>query len=339
MPSKALSIVSALAAITPLNVLGQEASNAPRFILGEETISTLTSDSVTASDRFVDYSTAYTSSGIKVVHGEDGRMDTCEVGTGVLADYVNHVANNTVLITDADKLSKDGDFYNLALRPYEIIGVEPCAGERFSDQKLGGDCTGFMISADVLVTAHHCLELFWHITDKAFVRNFEFDCNNSLTKSRFPKEDVVLGSEARILASDSFRDFSIVKLPIPFGVDGGVSIYPKTDSATGENVGIVGHPVGLPMKWAASDEDLVIAEDDLNAFTNVDAFMANSGSPIFLQDTGTLFGILIGGDKDWNHAIEDGNLCFKSATSVLEDGSEQVLKASAIHDILELAVQ
>jgi len=68
--------------------------------------------------------------------------------------------------------------------------------------------------------------------------------------------------------------------------------------AGNQPVHIIGHPVGLPAKYAAGAQ---VRDNSSAAYfvANLDSFGGNSGSPVFNAETHFVEGVLVRGDTDF----------------------------------------
>ncbi|GAB4018865.1 MAG: hypothetical protein Fur0010_20320 [Bdellovibrio sp.] len=195
-----------------------------------------------------------------------------------------------------------------------------CPNERFGEQNVLPNCTGFLVGPNKLVTAGHCIES-------------EFDCSNykwvfSYTNlhETIAKEDVY--SCKRIINRDlkgsyyKIRDYAVIELdrevkgrePLKFRTEGRPFV--------GTKLVIIGHPMGLPQKIAdgatvkiANWKELLTPFRTIirksHYFTaNLDSYAGNSGSPVFNQKTGEVEGILIQGAEDFK--LDPDQFCQRS---------------------------
>jgi hypothetical protein len=80
------------------------------------------------------------------------------------------------------------------------------------------------------------------------------------------------------------------------------------DVAKGQELYMIGHPAGLPAKYA-DDAVVVDLREDRKLFSaDLDAYGGNSGSPVFDKATGRVVGVLVAGENDFE--AKDG--CWSS---------------------------
>jgi hypothetical protein len=93
-------------------------------------------------------------------------------------------------------------------------------------------------------------------------------------------------------------DYALVKLDRPATGRTILKIRRKGKIANGQPVFVIGHPSGLPQKYAPGAD---VRSNSKPAFftANLDTYGGNSGSPVFNEETGDAEGILVRGDTDF----------------------------------------
>ncbi|MFZ8934157.1 MAG: trypsin-like serine peptidase [Bacteriovoracaceae bacterium] len=175
-----------------------------------------------------------------------------------------------------------------------------CEDERFFNQKIVGDCTGFLISPDVIATAGHCVkdefycEHFLWVFDYKLKDPFDLDYNSIQSKNIY-KCSKILKS---VYNTKSQIDYALIQLDRIVPDRGPLKLRESGSVKRGAKLAVIGHPSGLAQKFAAGAQ--VIRNDHQNFFSaNLDAFQRNSGSPVFNEETGLVEGILVRGDTDY----------------------------------------
>ncbi len=193
----------------------------------------------------------------------------------------------TIKTTDKNRLKQA---YNL------------CSDERYLEEPTHGLCTGFLIGPDLMMTARHCIPSV--VSCSNFVWIFDYN-DKSLDEE----------GNVRVKSSDVFECSEIVKHSTSRGLKHDFAIFKLNRKATGrtplkledhyENqagdpIGMVGAPLGLPLKISRYGE--ILGEDDELSFqVNVDTYGGNSGSPVFDVKTMKVLGILVAGEPDFTY--------------------------------------
>ncbi len=256
----------------------------------------------------------------KVVYGDDDRLDVYEETN---PSHVAWAASTCALVDDSDLIDNGNGTYTLSTTAFLYSGRPPCSDEPYGDQPVAPFCTGFMVGDDLLATAGHCVSE----SDLASTRFlFGFDMVDATTAVLvFDAEQVYRGVEvmARRLSDDD--DFSVIRVDrLITAPDAQALPLRETDTiAVGQQVGVIGHPSGLPKKIAFGSETRVRKNNAQGYFNaNLDTYGGNSGSPVFNTADGVVEGILVRGNTDFTI---DGD-CFRS--NVLEDTMEESERVS-----------
>jgi V8-like Glu-specific endopeptidase len=227
----------------------------------------------------------------KVIYGEDNRLDLFEVTNQ--ADLA--LADSTVALMKASTLQRSGNDFTVRSSTLEdFMGV--CKEERFSQQPTAAFCSGSLVGPDLILTAGHCIRQA-DCASTRFVFGFGYKKSGDSVAS-VPASEVY--SCSRVLASQALdADFAVVKLdrPVvghrPLAVNRGALIAPQTE------IGVIGHPSGLPTKVAFGAQVRKGANGYFQA--NLDTYGGNSGSAVFNASTGVIEGILVRGEQDFEY--------------------------------------
>jgi V8-like Glu-specific endopeptidase len=248
-----------------------------------------------------------------VVYGLDNRKDVIDVDSQmkrVLAKSVAAMMPREVL--KRNRLdSRYVDIKAESLRS----SMNLCRNSKFGLQPTAGLCTGFLIAPDVLVTAGHCIEtkndcesMYW-VFDYSADKTGSFQTRYTVAKSSIYKCAKII--KTRLTEHDN-NDFAVIKLNRkvtdrdPLKVRRRGSIMYKND------VFVIGHPTGLPMKVADGAWVLQNFGGRGKYFsTNLDTFGGNSGSPVFNSHTYEVEGILVRGDTDYVDSTWNGKACTR----------------------------
>ena len=224
---------------------------------------------------------------IKAIYGVDNRLDWFE-SPGKTKDYW---AKATLAMMSASNLFPESDGYRISASTYkDRVGL--CDGQPFENQPSASFCSGFLVSQDLVVTAGHCVQ------DLSDCRNTVFDyAKQEANQDSFyiPRESVY-GCEEVVAQSTGANDFAVIRLDRPVLDRTPLNIRRSGGVNRGDQVMLIGHPMGLPSKIA--DGGFVQSVGD-KIEASVDAFAANSGSVILNSVTGLVEGILVAGEPDF----------------------------------------
>ena len=266
--------------------------------------------------------------GDKVIAGTDDRKDVFSLSEDDSQEVLQRkLVASTVILTGKNELTKQADgTFTLAVDPFRMNNLPPCSGERFGNQNTGGWCSGFMVGSDLIVTAGHCGKTDAEIQDTAYVFGFRVDSPDDTGTTNFSANQVYFGKELIAHDLSPTGDFAIVRVDREITAPGAVALKVRDSGAIGlgRNIGVIGHPSGLPVKVAFGAATVVMKDQDPWLFANLDTYGGNSGSAVFNQE-GLVEGILVRGARDYD--LE--TTCFKSNKIMDSDGSEAVTKASA----------
>lgn len=182
-----------------------------------------------------------------------------------------------------------------------------CKDQNFSEQLSLGSCSGFLIAPDLLLTAGHCVERPYDCENYYWIFDYYMDekkgAPTSISeKNIFGCKEII--SQNYDLMMDDEPDYTLIRLdritgriPLKLALD----ITPKV----GDRVVMLGHPNGIPMKFV--DNASVLKIKEARMILNLDAFKANSGSPVINEKTGLVIGILVNGENDY---IPTSSTCY-----------------------------
>ena len=235
----------------------------------------------------------------KVIYGEDDRCEIIQVTDDKILNNSNSVA---AIFKVNDLIPNDDGTVSLPNKSFAQefieVGNPLCPEEPFQSQPAGAICTAFLVKDDIVATAAHCLNES-NLHTRRFVFGYKM-ITPEKANTTIPVSDVYLGEEILGWELDhSSADWALVKLdrkvenrqPLVFRKAGKI---PSTTSLY-----IIGHPVGLPQKYAGNAEVRNNDHDDY-FIANLDSFGGNSGSPVFNGTTHEVEGILVRGEADFS---------------------------------------
>lgn len=258
--------------------------------------------------------------------GQDFVQENTEFFDRAYSSYVSERKSQAIDL----KVTEDKYFYLDKSRTLQR-NMRVCATERFAQQEVLSNCTGFLVGEDLLMTAGHCVQT------ESQCENFKWVFGHFDGVDKIAKKDVYSCKEVisqKLTASIfSTRDYAIIKLdrkvkdraPLPLKKDGWVDI--------GEDLAVIGHPSGLPMKTA---DNARVTRRRINFFyANLDSYAGNSGSPVINVNSGLVEGILIQGANDYNYTDQG---CYVSARleGTRRGSDEKVFRIPRITDLEEI---
>lgn len=239
----------------------------------------------------------------RVIYGVDNRKDLYQVRSA----KVRAAANAVVALVKAADLARAPDgSYTLSTAAYKDE-YQLCGSEPFAAQPVGCFCSGFLVAPDVIATAGHCVKSQADLATMRFVFGFRM-IDGTTARTSFPPEDVYKGSRllGRQLAADG-TDWAIVRLDRAVAGRAPVKVRRTGKIADRQSLFVVGHPCGLPQKYAPGAR----VRDNVPASyfaANLDTYGGNSGSPVFHATSAQVEGILVRGENDF---VRNGS-CYVS---------------------------
>ncbi|MBC86947.1 MAG: peptidase [Bdellovibrionaceae bacterium] len=238
-----------------------------------------------------------------VIYGEDHRKDLYELENSEHLRW----AQATVALIDNNKFLDNGDHFQIYTDHYGE-SRRLCPTERFFEQESAAYCSGFLIAEDLIVTAGHCIRTTTQCGRTQFV--FDFAYHQFPAQVSRAEKDNVYSCEELIHSEvvPNGADFAIVKLNRPVIDRSPLDLRSTGEITLGQNLTVIGHPMGLPTKFADGAQVRSIDADFFVA--NLDTYGGNSGSAVVDSESGIVEGILVRGERDLSY--QDG--CFVSNT-------------------------
>ncbi|MEM7063453.1 MAG: serine protease [Cyanobacteria bacterium P01_B01_bin.77] len=228
----------------------------------------------------------------KVVYGTDDRQDLYEV----LARDIQLDADSVVALIESRKISSNGDGTSTLQGPSLGAQSNLCASEPFRDQPSVARCSGFLVDPSFIATAGHCVNE-GNLASQRFVFGYEME-NASTANTNISDSQIYRGIRIVGRRLESGEDWAIVQLDRPVLDHRPVRVRRQGKVADNAAVHVIGHPSGLPKKYAPGAN---VRENDNSDYfvANLDTYGGNSGSPVFNSLTHTVEGILVRGETDY----------------------------------------
>ena len=230
----------------------------------------------------------------KVIYGDDNRVDVYDSKN---SDFVE-LAKSTAAMIPKSNLSKGwfDDVYKLKEKSLADRGI--CKSERFANQPTAANCSGFLVSDKLLVTAGHCIRSQSDCSGSYWVFNYKMK-NSTEYATEYSEENVYKCSKivAQSLNNSTMDDYALIELDKAVTVARPAKFRTSGKPSVGDKIVVIGHPTGLPTKIADGAQVRDLKSKYFSA--NLDTYGGNSGSAVFNVTTGEVEGILVRGETDY----------------------------------------
>jgi len=244
----------------------------------------------------------------KLIYGTDDRKDHYE-----LNDEQKKECDSVVSLWWTSDVKDNGNGESQLQTTNFGESQNLCEDERFRDQPIGAFCSGFLVGPDLIATAGHCVKNTDDLAVTSFVFGYRME-NKDQAKTTISNSDIYKGKEivGRRQDPGNGSDWCIVRLDRPVKNSSPFQNIRKSgkipDSA---RVHVIGHPVGLPLKYAGGAK-VRDNHNDPYVVCNIDTYGGNSGSPVLNDDDPhEVEGILVRGDTDFEQVdnCQKSNVC------------------------------
>lgn len=231
---------------------------------------------------------------------------------------------SVALVVEKEKISQvSKEIYTIDISQTLGKTYNLCPGQAFFGQPIVGTGTAFIFSEKSMITAKHVFErpvsdyvivFGYNIVQANGVVEVFFDKNNLY----YPTKIVHTADELDVVEFEVDRNFD--RKPLEWE-----NSFKALNAATNE-IYMIGHPCGLPMK-VALNATIEKNPHQQYFYTTLDSYQGNSGSPVFNFYTHKVIGVLVSGDKDYKF---NGNCYYRSACVLPYCQGEKVIRIEEI---------
>ncbi|MCB0168090.1 MAG: RICIN domain-containing protein [Anaerolineae bacterium] len=229
----------------------------------------------------------------KVIYGVDNRQDLFNVADPA----IQRSADSVVSLWNASNVVDNGNGTSTLVTQNFGTSRNLCSSEPFRNQPIGAFCTGFLVAPDIIATAGHCVDA-GDVTNTRFVFGYRMT-NAANAQTVINNREIYrgVGLVGRELTTGG-ADWCLVRLDRRVPNHRVVPIRRAGAIPNNQAVYVIGHPVGLPIKYAPGAN---VRDNSPAAFfvANLDTYGGNSGSPVFNASTHEVEGILVRGENDF----------------------------------------
>ncbi len=246
-----------------------------------------------------------TTSAFGGIFGEDDRVDYFEIKD----QKIKELTKSTPALVRRNSMKKlaNGDFKMIGPK-FTGNRFNFCTDAKFSDQPHNANCSAALIDHNKILTAGHCIDKVSTGGDYSsgpsdYYVVFDYKRTSKNTNTYIiPKENVFKVKPKFPYYNFDFSkhdiDLTILELERSVDVDLRKTLKVNTNYSyrTGNELFIVGYPLGLPLKYAEGGEITKNMQKKKNTFrTDLDIFSVNSGSPVFDKESNEIIGVLVRG--------------------------------------------
>lgn len=256
--------------------------------------------------------------GQRAIYGIDDRKEAFEAPPAV-----RPLSAATVALVQANDLDRVDGQWRLSTSLFRDE-YNLCPDEPFGTQPLGCFCSGVLVAPNVIATAGHCIDSSADLARIRFVFGFQM-LRGAGARLTFGDDDVYTGVKllGRKLTADG-TDWAVVRLDRTVVGRKPVRLRASGKIQAGDEVFVIGHPCGLPQKYAPG----ATVRQNANPryfVANLDTYGGNSGSPVFSRRTRQLEGLLVRGQTDF---VKVGNCNISQVFPSTGSGGEDVTRTS-----------
>lgn len=264
-------------------------------------------------------------SGIKVIYGDDDRLDIYEVEDQALLA----LADSTVALVQSSKVSIRSDgTADLSLSSYKS-NYNLCSNEPFVNQKTAAFCSGALVGKDLVITAGHCITSESSCKSTKLVFGFAIKDGAGSTPSKVNASEVYSCKQIVRRVQSGGTDYAVIKIDREVENHKPLKVYRGEVLSAGTGLTVIGHPSGLATKVASGGK--IRSSNDIYYVTDLDTYGGNSGSAVFNSETKEIMGILVRGENDF---VKNGNCNVSNRCAEGKCRGEDVTRINLVTDII-----
>lgn len=272
------------------------------------------------------FATSGTGDPERVIYGDDDRQDIYQVTNSRDVE----LASSTVVLIKSGQLTRSGDRFNISADTFQReFGL--CETEPFKDQYSGGFCSGALVGDDLMITAGHCITGPSDCAVTKFVFGYAVTKEGEYPTSALASEVYGCSEIIERKQEGTGADYAVVRIDRKVTGHKPLKINRVSDLKNGDNVGVIGHPSGLPVKVAFGKSEVRNVSKPGYFIANLDTYGGNSGSAVFNTKTGLIEGILVRGETDFKY---QGGCRVSNVCSATGCRGEDVTKISALATLI-----
>jgi hypothetical protein len=257
---------------------------------------------------------------------QDERLDFFEISNHQILKNATGVA---AICTEDSIIGNNKGTIKIRVKKYGKT-FNLCQCEPYYQQPVsaGPLFTGFLVDDDIIATAGHCINKY-NLKNLRIIFGYRMlDPFTPLT--RIPNEHVYLGVKIIKRLSDIKKvgaEWTLLKLDRKVKGQSTVTLSQRPITKK-EPFYVIGHPMGLPIKYAPGITINTIQNQ--NILAPLDLYMGNSGSPIFNALTHEVIGMVVRGDYRDFRWTGKGWLSVRYPNREIYAEGAQCMKASEI---------
>lgn len=274
--------------------------------------------------------------------GDDNRERTREAPV----EYRSYTSSVVALVSKS-KITNQKELYTFNMKEISsfsqefensFFSGELCESERFYDDLVVADCSGFLVAPDIIATAGHCLKTQKDCQNIIILFDLAYKKGEYQLPQTIPAENIYLCKEIikhqLVDQPTAHEDFTLIRLDRKVTNRIPLTLNKKNEINCQDELLIAGHPYGIPMTYANGGLASCSKEDQGSSWfmADLDSFNGNSGSPVINLRTGLVEGILAWGADDYSFDSNEG--CFHTVKKPHKTYSEGVIKSSLISPYL-----